>query len=168
MGRSRVSLLAIGAVLLTLGCLLPVVVPEESVRPLVATELSVLDCARGKTVDLQVHDTYWIVGSFAWAARSVLAAAVALLLSAAMRRRGPVWFVGGALAVAVAWLFLEVGRPALAEPLAEASTAYPPLSAVEVRHPLELLANVWWTWAALAAGALLVAGAGSLRIRSTA
>jgi hypothetical protein len=172
-GRTRVLLLIAGALLMALGCLAPVLVPAawlpEDWHESLA--LSVVECALEKTADLQVHDTYLIIsaGPGAWAARLVLAAGVALVVFAATRWRRAVLMSCGVLILAVGWLFLEVGRPALRVlapgPSVEGSgwASYPPLSAVEVRDPLQVYVNCWWTRAALGVGAALVAGSGLLR-----
>ena len=172
------ALLGSGAVLLVLGCALPVVELAVSI-PLTeavgSPSVSVGACALGRTIDLQIHDTYYSYGTEAgaWAARLVLAAGAALVLSAAVRRRGASAAAAVVLVLAGVWLFREIGSPALGGDLPEdlpASTGwllYPPLSVIEV-PPGYAFANSWWTWAAMGAGAFLVAGAGLLGDRRRA
>jgi len=165
---SRLAL-AFGAAAIAVGCLVPtfalrteVSSPDADLLVRQYVVASVVGLAFADDPDsLQVGDTYVEPGADAptWPARAVLATALAAIGLVAVGRRRAALIACAALALAVAWLFVELGPPSAAAataPRAAGWTAYPPMSAGEpAAAPLPFPGD-WSGWIALAAGTLLL------------
>ena len=163
--RVRESLLATAAAATAAGFVLPALVFSNLLGlPLrgLLLEVSLADVAAGETVDVQVHDTYVLVGGGAlmWVAR-LLGAAVLSAIAFVIARRPVAALVTCAAAVACAlWLLLGLAPPEgdalLSSGTEEGSwTLYAPLSAYEPPEPRIERGNA--AWALLAGGLVLLA-----------